>query len=334
MNVEQIFESLGQHLTDLSLHSESNLILQAKAENQWFTTNNTTRALKNWGNTLVAENISNWLNKYQLPNLSPKRVGIIMAGNIPLVGLHDLLCVIASGHVAVCKLSTSDKVLMTAIIDFLRNKGLAHQIILVENMKEIDAVIATGSNNTSRYFEYYFGKYPHIIRKNRSSIAVLNGDETFEQLELLGDDVFSFFGLGCRNVSKVLVPTGYNFNKLFEAFFKYGDVINHHKYANNYDYNKAIYLLSKEPFLDNNFMLLRQDNVQISSPLGVLFYQKYENEKWLGEFLEQNNNEIQVVIGANVNFPRTAGFGEAQKPSLLDYADGIDVMQFLGSMKF
>ena len=332
MNVGQIFVLLGHHLTELSKNPESDLFWKAKTENQWFTVENIERALRNWSNILISEKISAWLDNYSIPHVSPKRVGITMAGNIPLVGLHDLLCVVASGHIAVCKPSSSDKVLMTEVIDFINSKGVLNQIRVVENMKEIDAIIATGSNNTSRYFEYYFGKYPHIIRKNRSSLAVLEGTETNAELELLGDDVFSFFGLGCRNVSKVLVPKGYNFNKLFEAFFKYGQVINHNKYANNYDYNKAIYLLSKEPFLDNNFMLLRHDNKQISSPLGVLFYQEYEDEVWLEDFLKIHEEEIQVVIGNNIPFKRTAGFGEAQKPELMDYADGVDVLKFLISL--
>ena len=298
--------------------------------NGWFTENNIRRALFAWSEELTVIRMGQWLGRYTLNDTaSIKKVGVICAGNLPLVGLHDVLSVILSGHVAFVKLSTDDNLLMPALFKILirLDESVENQLVFADGlMKDMEAVIATGSNNTSRYFEQYFGHLPHIIRKSRSSVAILNGNETEEELKSLGRDVFAYFGLGCRNVSKVFVPKGYQIDRIFNAFYDYNAIINHHKYANNYDYNKAVWLLNSEQLLDNGFLLLKEDS-SLASPTGSLYYEYYEDEFELRKNLEERQAEIQCIV-SNADIP----FGGSQRPALWDYADGVDTLAFLQSL--
>ncbi|WP_262420321.1 acyl-CoA reductase [Flagellimonas meishanensis] len=303
----------------------------AGQQNGWFTEENIMHAIRQWALLLTEDNLTQWLSKYVLPKDSkPKTIGIIMAGNIPLVGFHDFLCVLLSGNSVLAKLSSNDKTLMPFIAEHIMQlePTLKDRISFTEGrLEDFDAIIATGSNNTSRYFEYYFGKRPNIIRKNRNSVAILTGHETQEQLLALGEDVFRYFGLGCRNVSKIFVPKGYAFEPFFNAFFSYKDTINHHKYANNYDYNKAVYLMSDFKILYNGFLILKEDE-SFSSPIATLFYSHYDSEDALRQKLEGQMEFIQCVV-SNGKYANDVPFGETQKPRLNDYADGVDTMDFL-----
>ena len=297
--------------------------------NGWFTEQNVIEALKGIKTWLSVPDLTTWLSNYQLNNQDPKVVGLIMAGNIPLVGFHDFLAVFLSGNHAQIKLSSDDSVLWPIIMQILTdiNANFKQSASVVERLSNFDAVIATGSNNSALYFETYFGKYPHIIRKNRTSVAVLDGSETVEELEALGKDIFSYFGLGCRNVTQLLVPKNYNLTPFFESIYVYNDIVNHNKYANNYDYNKAIYLLNREDLLDNNFLLVRRAD-DLNSPIGVLFRHEYENKQELDTYLAKHKDEIQAIVGKNY-----ISFGKSQAPSLMDYADGVDTMAFLTSLE-
>lgn len=305
----------------------------AEIHNPWFTQENIIFCIKNWGETLTLDSLQNWSQHYQ-STTQPKQIGIIMAGNLPLVGLHDLICVLLSGHQALVKSSSKDSILMNWVIEKLItfNPEFKNQIQIVEKVQQPDAIIATGSNNTARYFEYYFKNIPHIIRKNRTSIAILEGSEKPEELQNLAKDIFLYFGLGCRNVTKLYLPENYNTDLLFEAFFPYNQVINHVKYANNYDYNRAIYLMGKENFLDNNFVMLRQA-AELHSPIGVVHYEFYSDLNQLQNELKSQQEEIQCIAtnSTQIQLP-TVRLGETQKPSLTDYADGVDTMKFLESV--
>ncbi len=300
----------------------------AEIQNPWFTQDNLKFCLEQWGKLLTEENLTNWIQNYQTTK-NPKNVGIIMAGNIPLVGLHDLISVLLSGHNAIVKTSSKDEVLMGFVIEYLRdfNEDLKNSIQKLERLKNHDAVIATGSNNTARYFEYYFKDSPNIIRKNRTSVAVLNGKESVEDLRKLAEDIFRYFGLGCRNVTKLYLPKGFNTDLLFESFFQWKEVINHTKYANNYEYNRAIYLMGNEKFLDNNFVMLKESD-ELFSPIGVVNYAFYEDLNDVKNELTQNEEKIQCIVGSDFSVQ----FGETQTPSLTDYADGVDTMEFLGNI--
>jgi hypothetical protein len=246
------------------------------------------------------------------------------------VGFHDFLSVLISGHKVLAKLSSNDKQLLPYLTGQLLviEPGFQEFISFTEEkLENFDAVIATGSNNTARYFDYYFGKYPNIIRKNRNSVAVLNGTESAEQLEALANDIFRFFGLGCRNVSKLFIPKDYNFDNFFKAMFTWKHVINDHKYINNYDYNKAVYLMSLLPVLDNEFLLLKEDS-GYSSPISVVFYEYYEDTEILRQKLDENSESIQCVV-ADGGIVAAIPFGKTQSPQLWDYADGVDTLDFL-----
>jgi hypothetical protein len=304
-----------------------------KQENQWFTNDSVLKAISTWADLLNEENLSNWLNNYTLNTIkSPATIAIIMAGNIPLVGFHDFLCVLISGNKALIKPSSDDKILINLVIKTIVeiNPKIKDKIEIVDGaIKNIDAIIATGSNNSARYFDYYFGKYPNIIRKNRNSVAILSGNESESDLKFLAKDIFNYYGLGCRNVSKLFVPQNYNFNQFFESIFEFGEVINHNKYGNNYEYNRAVYLMNSVPLLDNNFLLLKEDE-SLSSPIGVLFYEFYSEIEQVKNKIRNNSDKIQcVVCDKNINFTNSVNFGESQQPGLLDYADGVDVMDFL-----
>lgn len=277
--------------------------------------------------------MSRWVSQYDLSVVSPKNIGLVMAGNIPLVGFHDMLATLLSGHRLVAKPSSQDVYLIGYMIEHLIaiEPGFKDIIVLQETLKKVDAVIATGSDNTARYFEYYFRNIPHVIRKNRSSCAIMTGNETNEDLEALGVDVFSFFGLGCRNVSKLFIPAGYDITSLFQSWKKYEAVINHHKYANNYDYNKSILLVNRTPFYDNGFALVTESH-DLVSPISVLFYESYEQQSDLNRMIGGAQSKIQCVVGTNGSLT-TVPFGKAQFPELDDYADGVDTMEFLAKLR-
>ncbi len=322
---------------DLDINHENNahqeivdVIKYAKAENSWFTEENIQFALKSWSDALSEENLNLWINNYDLMETSPKQIAIIMAGNIPLVGFHDFLSVLISGNKVLIKLASNDKRLLPFIAQQLIaiNPEFEDLIKLTEGkISNFEAVIATGSNNTARYFEHYFEKYPHIIRKNRNSIAVLSNDDTTEDLERLANDIFRYFGLGCRNVSKLYVPKDYDFAKLFQALYKWKDIIYNNKYMNNYDYNKAVYLMDSMKLLDNEFILLKEDT-NFSSPIAVLFYENYDSMESLRNELIKENENIQVVV-SKIKIEGAVNFGMTQTPQLWDYADGVDTIEFL-----
>jgi len=313
-------------------------IKRAKEHNSWFTTDNVLFALESWSKALTRENIDKWLVKYKThiqsfdaPN--KKTIAIIMAGNIPLVGFHDFLSVTITGHKVLAKLSSHDKYFIPLIAKYLEyvEPSLKGIFCFTENkLENFDAVIATGSNNTARYFEYYFGKYPNIIRKNRNAVAILEGTETQSQLEGLGDDIFRYFGLGCRSVAKIFVPTNYNFDHLFKALFKHKDIINYKKYANNYDYNKAVYLMSLFKLQENGFIMLKEDQ-SYSSPIASLFYEYYSDIESLKKRLKNDIDQIQC-ISTNLKIDNSVKLGHTQKPKLWDYADGVDTIAFLISL--
>ena len=295
----------------------------AQSKNAWFTKATIEMAVANIVHTMLNNTLPAWVAAYKTTT-TPKKVGIVMAGNIPLVGFHDFLCCFLSGHKSLIKLSGKDEVLLKHLVEqlIIWEPKLADELVIAERLNNCDAYIATGSNNTSRYFEAYFGKYPNIIRKNRTSVAVLDGSETKAEMELLGDDVFQFYGMGCRNVSQIYVPEAYNFTPLFQAFEKHQDIINHNKYKNNFDYNLALLLLNKVHYLTDNVVLLTESS-SVFSPLSVLNYMYYTDKNSVLTALK-NNNDIQCIIGHD-----GLAFGSAQCPGLSDYADGVDTMQFL-----
>lgn len=299
----------------------------AKVSNSWFTDDNLRFTCKSWGEALTVSNIEEWLSAYKISKIpSEKRVAIVMAGNIPLVGFHDFMCVLLSGHSVLGKLSSNDTVLLPFLSTYLIAVAPAFEDkieLTTEKLENFDAVIATGSDNTALYFEHYFGKYPNIIRKNRNSVAIITGNETLEQMEALANDIFKYFGLGCRNVSKIYVPEDYKWDHFFNGMFAWKEVINNHKYINNYDYNKAVYLMSLVKLLDNEFMILKEDT-GFSSPISVVFYERYKDLKEVNETLNSEKENIQCIV-SETHIP----FGEAQEPKLSDYADGVDTMEFL-----
>ncbi len=238
----------------------------AEEHNGWFIRENLSFAMKQWSLALTREHLLEWLSGYDTRHITPKRVAVIMAGNIPLVGFHDFLAVLLLGHSVVVKQSSNDRHLLPYLSKYLEyaEPTLKGRISITEDrLENFDAVIATGSDNTARYFEYYFGKKPNIIRRNRNSVAVLTGKETPEELKALGEDIFRYFGLGCRNVSKIFVPEQYNFDQFFKAIYAYRDIIEITKYANNYDYNKAVYLMSLFEMLENGFLMLKRTKAML-----------------------------------------------------------------------
>lgn len=328
----EIFLTLRKQIQALLPEDLAKLSFHAQNENNWFTPENVQLALQGLVHYLEEAPFRKWAESYPTPS-QPRKIGVVMAGNIPMVGVHDLICVLISGHLLQAKLSTSDSVLMKFLINTLSaiEPQLCQRIEIVEQLKGFDAVIATGSDNTARYFEYYFGKYPHVIRKNRTSVAILHGKESKEDLENLGKDIFTYYGLGCRNVTKIYVPDNYDFNLFFESIESFKKVFEHHKYVNNYDYNKSIYLVNKVHHLDNGFLLLAE-NSSFFSPISVLHYEKYTNLGNLVENLELHKEKIQCVVGDSKPLPHCIHFGKAQTPSISDYADGVDTMEFLSKI--
>jgi len=324
----QAFTKLGEYLkTDIYQEAEEQLHL-AKVLNPWFTKENIKKALVAWHEQLKVDMLTAWLNPYKLQEVSiPKKVLIIMAGNIPLVGFHDFLTVLISGHKVVVKMSSTDNVLVKVLIEKLISIApeFKESIDFIDDVKnrKFDGVIATGSDNSAQYFEYYFKRAKKIIRKNRRSVTVLDGGESDMDLKGLADDVFSYFGLGCRNVSKLFLPKGYDLNKLFEAFFPYSHVVDHKKYGNNYDYNKAIFLMGSNKLVENGFLLMKEDK-SLLSPVAMLYYEYYDDIETVEQFIKENAEQLQCVVSK-----KDIPFGNTQKPNLWDYADGVDTVEFL-----
>ena len=309
------------------------IIEMAKHYNPWFLEDQVIFSLQSWAIALTSENLLKWTNENpHNSSIQPKKIGLILAGNIPLVGFHDIISVFISGHIAQIKLSSQDKHLIPWLIDeiILQNEDFSKQFEYSERLTDFDAIIATGNNNSAHYFDFYFSKVPNIIRHNRNSVAVLTGEESIQDLALLGQDIFQYFGLGCRNVTKIFVPNNYNFETFFEAIKPFEYLMIYEKYANNYDYNKAVFLMSLIKFLDNGFLTLKEDN-KFASPISTLFYSYYDSLDDINQTLNFYKNEIQCIV-SNINSPSFTPFGQTQKPNLWDYADNINTLAFLNQL--
>lgn len=328
MNLQERVEILQQLQQYISSTDEGWQNIQEKSlqHNNWFTHQYTQLAAKTIATEFLdKQKILQWTDHYHLDdNIIPKTVGIIMAGNIPLVGFHDFLCVFISGHKQLIKLSSKDQFLLKHLVDKMTewNPDMKNYVSFAAMLKDCDAYIATGSNNSARYFDYYFGRYPSVIRKNRTSVAILTGKETANELTLLADDIMTYFGLGCRNVTQIYTPPDYDFVPLLGALRKYQWMFDHHKYRNNYDYQLAIYLMNNIYYMTNDCIVLVK-NPNPFSPIGTLHYDFYTDATALQAELK-TKEEIQAIVGAG-GLP----FGQAQQPSLMEYADGVDVMAFL-----
>ena len=329
-NETETFKNKQVLNNDLFFDNFVSLIELSQSHNGWFTKEQVYYAIQSWAKALTAENLNLWLSKYDFNTVNPKTVGLILAGNIPLVGFHDFLSVLISCHSVLVKTSSNDQKLLPFLANYLISihSDFKNLITFTEGKLEgFDAIIATGSNNTARYFEFYFKAKPSIIRKNRNSIAVLNGSETQENLQNLGEDIFRYFGLGCRNVSKIFVPKGYVFDTFFESIFKYQDVIHYEKYANNYDYNKAVFLMSNFKLLDNGFLTIKEDS-SYASPISSVFYEFYDDLESVKKLLKLDEEKIQCIV-SNDLIENSIGFGQTQQPNLWDYADNVDTISFL-----
>jgi hypothetical protein len=357
---------LGNRLNNLEEERIETAIRRTANNNSWFTADNQRLALGEIRDHFLDKNkLEKWLSPYkigvyteesslelkienselntanselkvaqslQTSNFKPQTIGLVLAGNIPLVGFHDILCVFAAGHRARIKLSDKDPFLLPLLLEMLKEidaRTADYFHTTTERLTDFDAVIATGSNNSARYFEAYFGKYPNIIRKNRNAVAILRGPETVEELRNLGDDIFQYFGLGCRNVSKLYLPRGYNFTLLLETLHERNEIVMHDKYKNNFDYNFTLLILNKIKYESNGCILMREA-AEIASPISVVYYEFYDELDVLIEGLKTKKDEIQLIVSSSqIADLQTFKFGKAQKPSLSDYADGVDTMQFL-----
>ncbi len=350
IEIKSSFVELGNFLRQFSLEKNTKeasvlqndlfyddfitLIELSQSHNGWFTPKQVYFSIEAWAKALTEESLNQWLSSYDFSKTETKKVGLVLAGNIPLVGFHDFLSVLISGHDVLVKTSSNDQHLLKFLAKYLISiqPKLNTKITFVEDKLEgFDAVIATGSNNTARYFEFYFKDKPSIIRKNRNSVAVLDGTETFEDLVGLGEDIFRYFGLGCRNVSKLFVPKEYNFDNFFKAMYEYREVIQYEKYANNYDYNKAVFLMSNFQLLDNEFLTIKED-ASYASPISSVFYEFYDNLNEIKNKLSNDAEQIQCVVSNNL-IENSISFGNTQKPRLWDYADNVDTLAFLIPLK-
>jgi len=329
-SAEGIHEKEGVDTNNIFFDGLKHQIKLAEAHNGWFTYENILFCFNNWSKLLTNKLINEWLLKYEFKFVKPKKVAIIMAGNIPLVGFHDFLSVLLSGHSVLVKQSSNDTHLLPYLAKYLEHiePDFKGRITFTENkLEDFDAVIATGSNNTARYFEYYFKGKPSIIRKNRNSVAVLSGSESNKDLKGLSEDIFRYYGLGCRNVSKLFVPKGYDFDNFFMAIYHWHPIINKAKYANNYDYNKAVYLMSEFDLLENGFLMLKEDRSH-ASPIATIFYEYYGSKEELQDQLNYDKSKIQCVVSKGFSEDEIA-FGQTQNPSLMAYADNTDTIEFL-----
>jgi hypothetical protein len=330
----ETFAKLGEILRDTGCGSKNNyneellaIVEQSYSKNGWFTPENVRKSISSIADTLTMESLNKWMSVYPIVEMKAVRnIGVIMAGNIPLVGFHDFLSVLITGNRILAKRSSKDVDLIMAVANILKviEPSFSDYIEFVDGkLTGFDAIIATGSDNSSRYFEYYFGKYDNIIRKNRNSIAILDGSENHNELKLLGEDIFTYFGLGCRSISKIYIPKGYDIMVAINEWDGFSGIINHSKYANNYDYNKAIYLINKEEFFDTGFMLIKREKA-ISSPVSVLYLEEYDSSDSLKNVILSNQDKLQSVTGHGY-----LPFGKAQNPDLWDYADGVDTIDFI-----
>lgn len=320
------FAQLGDYFKNF----DALTIEKAHQHNQWFTPENTQLAITAWANQLTEENLNKWVANYSVTPTEMKKVGVIMASNIPLVGFHDMLTVLLSGHHALVKPGSDDEVLIKHVIEKLieLEPAFANRITLVDRLKDYDAVIATGSNNTARYFESYFKHKPNIIRKNRTSVAVLKGDETEDDFKALGLDITRYFGLGCRNVTKLFVPQDFKIPTFLDAIQIYDTMGNHNKYYNNYVYHKAIFLMNQTVFLDNLFLNVKEDE-NLHAPIGCLYYERYNDINEVKAKLGSHADDLQCVVAKNEVIDNAVAFGKSQEPALWDYADNVDTMEFL-----
>jgi hypothetical protein len=327
------FVALGQRLASLSPDELTALAARARNQNAWFDALNVTAAFAGLAHMLAEEPLRRWAGRYPAEPTAVRKIGVVMAGNIPMVGFHDMLCVLISGHILLAKLSADDTVLMLWLMEELTRiePRFAEFIQVLPRLNAADAFIATGSDNTARYFDYYFGKKPHIIRRNRTSVAVLTGLETGEELAKLGPDIFQYYGLGCRNVSKLFVPKDYSFVPLLDALQPFEGVLHHHKYNNNYDYNKSILLVNRVPHFDTGFFLIRPSEALVS-PISMVFSAEYTSEIDLVDQLTDIAAQTQCVVSAGARFAGSHPFGQAQSPPVDEYADRVDTMEFLAQL--
>ena len=328
--VDQNQKKEGVLHNDLYFDAFVDLIQLSQSHNGWFTPEQVYHAIESWAKALTEDNLNEWLLRYDFSVVQPKTVGLILAGNIPLVGFHDFLSVLLSGHKVLVKTSSNDQHLIKFLAKYIITVAPEMQNFITftdGKLENFEAVIATGSNNTARYFEFYFKDKPSIIRKNRNSVALLTGEETHEDLVRLGEDIFRYYGLGCRNVSKLFVPKDYDFQPFFKAIYDYKDVIFYEKYSNNYDYNKAVFLMSNFKLLDNEFLTLKEDS-SYASPIASVFYEYYEDLDTIKQRLENDKDQIQCVVSKGLT-PNSILFGKTQQPELWDYADNVDTLQFL-----
>ena len=330
---EKIEKKDNIEYNDLFFDGFKHQIKLAKEHNSWFTKDNILFSLESWSESLTASNLEKWISTEKTPNNASKKVAIIMAGNIPMVGFHDFISVLISGHSVVVKQSSNDKHLIPFLAKYLEHidENFNQKITFTEEkLEDFDAVIATGSDNTSRYFEYYFKNKPNIIRKSRNSVAVLTGNETENDFENLSEDVFRYFGLGCRSVSKIYVPKNYNFDGFFKGMYAKKEMINNAKYANNYDYNKAVYLMSEFDLLENGFLMIKEDE-SYASPIATIFYEYYDNLIDLKIKLYEDRNKIQCIVSKDF-IENEIEFGKTQYPQLWEYADGVNTLEFLATI--
>lgn len=337
---EQVRNSLPD-LTPLNdtLHGKfSDMVEREHLYNPWFTPDSVRRALHGISKMLERETLIQWLGNYSLSAVPPDRkmtVGLVLAGNIPLVGFHDLLCVLAAGHRVLAKPSSKDDRLVKAVSEAISliDEKTGQRLEFTDGpMSGMEAVIATGSDNSARYFEYYFRDIPHIIRRNRNGVAVLTGNESGEELAALGDDIFSYFGLGCRNVTKLYVPDSYDLKVLLGEMDRFHHLAQHHKYMNNVEYHRSIYLMNRVDFLDNGVLLMKEDPA-IASPVGVVFYERYSEIGSVIQRLDQRREEIQCTVSLHPGIGNRIRPGSTQEPMPWDYADGVDTIRFLTALR-
>ncbi len=324
----QLFSGLRTRIQNISTIELEELARKAGNENSWFTEESVKKAFQGISDLLESKKLKSWCNDYKLAPSTPKTVGVVMAGNIPLVGFHDLMTVVLSGHQLAIKPSSNDTVLLKWVVEELKElePAINHIISFEDRLNDVDAIIATGSDNSARYFEYYFAKKPHIIRKNRTSCAILSGNESGNDIANIGSDILTYYGLGCRNVSKVYIPRDFDMVRFLDGLKSFETVMDHHKYNNNYDYNKSIYLINGDAHFDTGFLLIKE-SVELVSPISVIYYEHYNSEKHLKELMLSNEEKTQCITGKHKL--ATVDFGQAQFPQVSDYADGVDTMKFL-----
>lgn len=330
----EVLTKLRSYLIEPDTEDYKTLLTLSKRHNAWFDADEVKHALEGVSSYLTPQCLNSFTANYRIDGES-QRVGIVMAGNIPAVGFHDLLCVLLCGYGADLKLSSDDNVIILQILKWLKELSpeLVADINIVErlDLDKIDKVIATGSDNTARYFKQYFGRKKHIIRQSRSSVAVISGDETTEDFTALASDIFRYYGLGCRNVTQVFVPKDYSFQVMLDTFMPFEYVLNNNKYANNYSYNRSVALINKEEHLDTGYLLVKT-NPQIASPIGTIHVTHYEKYEDVPMLIAQNQDSIQCIVSKDGGYAGSFPFGQAQSPAIDDYADGVDTMEFLTSI--